>query len=82
MYQYRWIKVGAVKVGDEIRAADGKTWLPPIRHSCPGKPYGTITLLWWGSSANERRPDSEMLSSTIVRVRRLRRWPDEARQTT
>lgn len=55
-FTYHQIRAYLVRVDDQIKAADGKSWLPPVTHvDSHTRPYWTS--LWWST-----RPTHGMVS--------------------
>lgn len=74
LFTYHHVPAHLIRPDDEIKSADGKSWLPPVTkvdtHSRP-----TWTKLWWSTrptAGTVSRPDLERPSESRYRVRRPR----------
>lgn len=69
-YQYRTVTARSVLPGDQIKSADGRTWLPPVTQQEPDSRISGIVSIWWGVPASERQADWQTLCTAEVSIRR------------
>ncbi len=75
-YTYHTVWPAHLRVGDEIRAADGKTWLAPVRHAKreTASAYGISVAwaVWTDTRPGYGPPNHRIYEHSKLRVRRLK----------